>query len=122
MKSLVEGFNEVRGQSGGAGGGDILLMNFGIISQAKMEKAHIVSVPCQEDPDLPILSLTCFDQFKDVKFIQPLEVSVIAQCPDPADCAGEDPQIEGQEEHYSANSQVCRSAQHAGKMKKYGGG
>lgn len=84
-----------------------------------MEKSHIVSVPCQEDPDLAIMNLTCTDKFKDIKFIQHIDVSVMAVCPPPEDC-GEAPDVEGNVPAYSDNTQVCKAALHAGKMIKTG--
>lgn len=121
MASVVEGFNEIRGDSDEGGAGDILFMHFGVIGKTRMEKAKIMGVACQEDPDLPVLSVSCNDKFKDLMWIQPFGVSVMAFCPPPSEC-GEEPVVEGQNTGYSPDSQVCRAAKHSGMLKKSGAG
>lgn len=121
MESVTEAFNEIRGSNDDGGGGDILFMHFGLMAKTKMEKSHIVGVACQEDPDLPMMNISCNDKFKDLTWIQPYGVSVMGFCPPPSEC-GEEPYVEGQNTGYSAESQVCRAAKHSGLLKKSGAG
>lgn len=87
-----------------------------------MENAKIMALACQEDPDLPIINLTCKDKFKEISWVQHTTVSVMAKCPDPEECGEEAIEVEGAARGYSPESKVCQAAAHAGKLVKTGAG
>lgn len=60
-----------------------------------MEEAKIVGLACQEDPDLAILSLTCFDKFVDIAQMKATNSQVVVKCPDPGICEGESHSVVG---------------------------
>jgi hypothetical protein len=88
-----------------------------MITPNNMATVKINAIACQDNPDLKIVHLTCFDKFKDIAAIQGYATEVVARCPSPKKCEGEDHEVNGEPTGYSPESMVCRAAHHAKVLK-----
>lgn len=67
-----------------------------MVTPNNMATVKINALACQDNPDLKIVHLTCFDRFKDIEFIQGFGAETVASCPSPKKCEGEDHEVNGE--------------------------